>query len=107
MGYSARDMNSVFARVYMGIRFRGVPVVLDDGEHDGMRLKLKSCYAYDAMLALKKADGSRELGVLRDGVIMTGMFPRMSREYALEDVSPDRVEYYSRNLEFYQARLKL
>lgn len=107
MGYSAQDMNGLFARVYMGIRFRGVPVDFTVHEQETIKARLQSCFTYDAMLALKTADGARELGVLRDGVIMTGMFPRMSKDYELEDMPPDRMEYYSRNLEFYQARLKL
>ncbi|PZQ45787.1 MAG: hypothetical protein DI551_06515 [Micavibrio aeruginosavorus] len=109
MGHKAEatELDLMFISIYMKIKERGLPLeVLCDAVSRKANVPQK-CYELDRMIAIRREDGSRELGVRADGMVMIGMFPSMDSRGHVRLAVPERLAYYKNNLEYYQARLKL
>ncbi len=98
------EMDTLFSMIYSKIAEQGSTVeITNDQQLSKMPV---SCYELERMVALSREDGTRELGVRSDGMILLGMFPKMNRKGRL-NITPERLAYYQSNLQYYQARLKL
>lgn len=101
------DLDKLFISIYLEIRENGVPVDLALETTSKKMDASNTCYEIDRMVALCRKNGIRELGVRSEKTLMIGMFPSMDKKGKVRDVLPERRDYYKKNLEYYQARLKL